>query len=308
MRKYLLAAVAAAAIAGPASARDHSVYVGLDAGIMFPDNQRVDGSIDFTAPPDGVTDLATNDVGRVRWKAGYDVDLIGGYDFGMFRLEGELGYKHARAKDVTVEENFVVAFNSGAGTLFTQDDFDLGGKASVLSGMVNALLDFGGDDSVGGYIGGGVGYAHVRAFTDSDSSFAWQLIAGVYVPLSPNFDIGLKYRYFNTGKLHLTDVDAFTAGAGPCGPVGAPSPCSGGTATFSINDKWRSHSILASLVYNFYTPPAPPPPPAVEVPPPPPPPPATQTCPDGSVILATDTCPAPPPPPPPPEPAPERGQ
>ena len=49
------------------------------------------------------------------------------------------------------------------------------------------------------------------------------------------------------------------------------------------------------------TPPAPPPPP------PPPPPPATQTCPDGAVILATDTCPVPPPPPPPPAPAPERG-
>jgi len=31
----------------------------------------------------------------------------------------------------------------------------------------------------------------------------------------------------------------------------------------------------------------------------PPPAPATQTCPDGSVILATDTCAAPPPPPPP---------
>jgi hypothetical protein len=55
---------------------------------------------------------------------------------------------------------------------------------------------------------------------------------------------------------------------------------------------------------------APPAPPVVEVvppPPPPPPPPATQTCPDGSVILATATCPAPPPPPPPPPPAPERG-
>jgi outer membrane receptor protein involved in Fe transport len=42
-------------------------------------------------------------------------------------------------------------------------------------------------------------------------------------------------------------------------------------------------------------------------PPPPPPPPATQTCADGSVILATETCPVPPPPPPPPPPAPERG-
>jgi iron complex outermembrane receptor protein len=42
-------------------------------------------------------------------------------------------------------------------------------------------------------------------------------------------------------------------------------------------------------------------------PPPPPPPPATQTCADGSVILATEACPVPPPPPPPPPPSPERG-
>jgi iron complex outermembrane receptor protein len=51
---------------------------------------------------------------------------------------------------------------------------------------------------------------------------------------------------------------------------------------------------------------APPPPP----PPLPPPPPATQTCPDGSVVDATATCPVPPPPAPPPPPpaaAPERG-
>jgi outer membrane receptor protein involved in Fe transport len=46
---------------------------------------------------------------------------------------------------------------------------------------------------------------------------------------------------------------------------------------------------------------------AAPPPPPPPPPPATQTCADGSVILATEVCPAPPPPPPPPPPAPERG-
>jgi len=52
--------------------------------------------------------------------------------------------------------------------------------------------------------------------------------------------------------------------------------------------------------------------PVVLAPPPPPPPepvaPATQTCPDGSVILATDICPQPVfVPPPPPEPIPERG-
>ena len=48
----------------------------------------------------------------------------------------------------------------------------------------------------------------------------------------------------------------------------------------------------------YVAPPAPPPPPEA---------PATQTCADGSVILATAACPVPPPPPPPPAPAPERG-
>jgi iron complex outermembrane recepter protein len=65
----------------------------------------------------------------------------------------------------------------------------------------------------------------------------------------------------------------------------------------------RRWMLGASYKFGASAPPPPPPPPA---PPPPPPPaaPATQTCPDGAVILATDTCPAPPPPPPP---APERG-
>lgn len=48
--------------------------------------------------------------------------------------------------------------------------------------------------------------------------------------------------------------------------------------------------------------PPPPPPPVL-----PPPPPETQTCPDGTVIAMTATCPVPPPPPPPPAAKPERG-
>ena len=94
-------------------------------------------------------------------------------------------------------------------------------------------------------------------------------------------DVGLKYRYFQTGNLDFGEDD------------------------FDVDGKWKSHSLLASLIFNFGAPVPPPPPPVVEAPPPPPP--ATQTCPDGSVILATDVCPAPPPPPPPPPPAPERG-
>lgn len=62
---------------------------------------------------------------------------------------------------------------------------------------------------------------------------------------------------------------------------------------------------MLGATYKFGAGAPPPPPPAPPLPPPPPPAPATQTCPDGSVILATAACPTPPPPPPPA--APERG-
>jgi len=222
MRIYLLAAVAAAAIATPALAKDNSPYVGVEGGVMFPRNQDVFGAIDFTTPPDGVSDFAASDVGELKFKTGYDVDLIGGYDFGMFRLEGELGYKRAKAKSVSLDDNFVTAFNAGAGTLFTSGDFDLGGHVSVLSGMVNALVDFGGNGGIGGYFGAGGGYARVKEFGESDSGFAWQLLAGIYAPVSDNIDIGLKYRYFRSSKLNIQDSAALPAGAGPSTPGGPP--------------------------------------------------------------------------------------
>ena len=162
--------------------------------------------------------------------------------------------------------------------------------------MVNGLLDFGGNGGVGAYAGGGFGRARVKELGDSDSAWAWQLLAGVYMPVSDNIDVGLKYRYFRTGRLNFNDDVAFTG-------VGAGS---GGVAAFDTSGHFSSHSLLASLVFNFGAPAAAPAPPLAP-PPPPPAAPATQTCPDGSVILATSSCPVPPPPPPPPPPA-ERGE
>jgi iron complex outermembrane receptor protein len=79
------------------------------------------------------------------------------------------------------------------------------------------------------------------------------------------------------------------------------------------SDSWLKYQtygrrFLAGATFKFGERAAPPPPPPPAPPPPPPPAaPATQTCADGTVILATDACPVPPPPPAPPPPAPERG-
>ena len=178
MRKLLLGSAAAMVIvATPAVAKDGSGYFGGDIGIAWPKNQHVDGEINFTSSL--VPDVPFGDVGDIDMKSGLDADLIGGYDFGMFRLEGEIGYKHGRIDQLDVTDDLLDAINDAAETTFTEDDFDIDNKTNVWSGMINGWLDFGGNDGVGGGIGGGVGYASVHQFGDSHGTFAWQLLAQV---------------------------------------------------------------------------------------------------------------------------------
>ena len=82
---------------------------------------------------------------------GYDIDAIAGYDFGMLRLEGELGYKHAGVNEVRLNSRL-----SGAGPL---SNFDANGSSHALSLMINMLLDFGNEDGLSGYVGPGIGIA-----------------------------------------------------------------------------------------------------------------------------------------------------
>lgn len=287
MRKYLLAAVAVAAISSPALARDGSAYIGLEGGAIAARDTKMDLTVD-----DGTTVTGYDNAFRLDYKTGYDVDAILGYDFGMIRAEGEIGYKRVKIDEVRVSNALLTDLGADVGGPVDVDDFDLSNRVSVLSGMVNVLFDIGDDSGFGFYAGGGAGRARVKVFGDKDNAWAWQLIAGVRTAVSENVDVGLKYRYFNTGNLNFGgDFDAGAAGI----------------YGLDADGKFRSHSLLASLTFNFggraaVAEPAPPPPP------PPPAPPATQICPDGSEIPATSYCPAPPPPPPPP-PAPtgERG-
>jgi OmpA-OmpF porin, OOP family len=267
MTKYLLVAASIAAIAAPATARDGSPYVGIEGGILFP----ADTDVGVRADGEQLDDLF-----RIKYKRGFDVDVIAGYDFGLVRAEAELGWKRAKLDEVLFRD-------------FEEDELEIeNDRASVLSLMGNVLLDLG-DRSFGAYVGGGFGRARVNLFGEKDDAWAWQLIAGARTAISPNIDLGLKYRYFNTARLEFADrndpdLDLLATG------------------------RFRSHSLLASLIFNFggqaparVVPAAPPPPP------PAPPRTATRTCPDGTVVLASEPCPIPPPSPPPPSPRPERG-
>ena len=230
MRKLAIAMVlASTALAGPAIARDKAWYIGVEGGAMIVE--------DMSYKLRGTNTEAM----RVDSATGFDVDGIIGYDFGMFRLEAEVGYKRSEADKLRNSVPF-------GGTAIGSYDATVSGRTSALSFMVNGLLDFGQDDGISGYVGGGVGVARIKAVAitvfprtvieDSDTGFAYQAIAGVRFPITTNIDLGLKYRFFNAEGVNVTARNG----------VG-------------LDTRYRSHSLLASLVYNFGEPAAPPPPP-----------------------------------------------
>ena len=95
----------------------------------------------------------------------------------MFRVEGELGYKHAKVKDFNTDIDFFQGVNSGSGNSFARtDDIGFSRKVSVLSGMINGMFEFGDDAGWSGFAGGGLGYARFKELGDSDSTPAWQAI------------------------------------------------------------------------------------------------------------------------------------
>ena len=237
MRKLIIAAaLVSAGLGTPAVARDGAVYVGVDGGVVKPRHLKLTFINSAVAVPNGE---------RLSQKTGYDVDGVVDYDFGMFRLEGELAYKHARLKDAALSPDAMAALFLGT-TIKTIVPAATG-RSNVLSGMVNGLIDFGPSNGLNGSVGLGAGEARAnyRAglvpssalnFTGQSRAFAWQALAEVRYPISENVDIGLKYRYFQTAKLNF-------------GPF-CETTCT--TALpYRLRGKYTSNSVLASLLFNF---------------------------------------------------------
>jgi len=281
-------------LAAPAAARDGSGYFGAEGGALWAKDLNHGLTIIRTTTPIGTTLIA--DGAQMSFKKlGLDLDLILGYDFGVIRAEGELGYKRASLDEIGLRA-------APGGAVVTSDG---SGNVGVTSAMANVLLDFGDDDGLSFCAEPCAGWARVKmnnivpgtsAFDieGRDSGLALQGIAGIRYAITPQLDVGLKYRYFRSSKLEFGNIiDELNAGG----------------VTYDARSRFRSHSLLFSIIYNFAEPAAPPPPPPPPVPQivTPPAPPATQTCWDGTVVLTTDVCPPQPAAPPPPPPAPVRG-
>lgn len=223
-----ISACALALIAVPAAARDGAWYVGGDFGAMIVE----DTEMDYVIP--GADNAVT-----LNHDYGFDGGLFVGYDLGAFRLEGEVAYKKAEVDEF--ENTIAIPSSSGPHPVGQREAF---GSQSALSFMINGMLDFGDDDGLSGFVGGGAGiarvnFSRVRAFEntgefldDSDTRFAWQIVAGVRTAVSRNVDVSLRYRFFNVGDAHMVAYGNEDVKAG-----------------------MGSHSLLAGLTFNFGAPP-----------------------------------------------------
>jgi OOP family OmpA-OmpF porin len=253
----LLAAMLSLLAPSPAQADTSGWYMGAAGGWSKLDHvDSSNGSFNFTS-------AETN---------GYAVLGFAGYNFGFFRLEGELGYRRHDVKSLTVVNDGGIGGKLGIGSL-TGVSTHPAGHVSAVSLMMNGFFTIVPSWRVSPYIGGGIGPANVTLYKlavagttvaeGSDGRLAGQGIVGLGGKINEQVSLGLDYRYFLT--LDPTFKDA----------SGAP-----------FRSHYRTQNVLLSVVYHFGASPRPravapdplpvaPPAPVVAaapVPPPPPPP------------------------------------
>ena len=143
--------------------------------------------IDMSEP--GITATVESDPGLA-------LGVAAGYNFGMFRLEGEIGYQKNDFDKVRICAGGLCASGSATGDI-TNTYF-----------LVNGYFDFVNSTRFTPYISAGIGMAKievndfsvlgVRIGSEDDTVFAYQVGVGVGFAVTGNVTIDLKYRYFAT--------------------------------------------------------------------------------------------------------------
>ena len=176
-----------------------SVVVGLFMLLILP-------AVSFSAGPGwyisgqfGLAFLTDSDIsgwserGTLEFDTGFATGFAGGYNFGMFRLEGEMEYQYNDIDKV-----------SGGG--------DSDGYVTALSSLANGYFDFVNKTPFTPFITAGIGIARIEANDigedGDDMVFAYQVGFGVAYAINKNMSIDLKYRYFATEDPNFNGVDA----------------------------------------------------------------------------------------------------
>lgn len=200
MKKALsLLAVFLVAVMWSASGFSADKYVSGNIGIVWLQDVTFDPAYEYVIPYPSVD--ADFDSG---------ITLLGafGCDYGSYRVEGELGYQSGDLNNITID---------GVALPVSME-----GDLKVLSLLANGYydIDLGGVELYGT---AGVGVARVSFddisygllgspdYTEHATTFAYQVGAGLALPVADDVMIDARYRYFSTTEFTLDDVGIFDA-------------------------------------------------------------------------------------------------
>jgi len=225
MKRSLGICIAAGLLALPAygfAEQDgKGAYISYHLTVSIPDKVNVTGQ---SAVGAGTT------ADRLTLDSSAGSTIAGGYDFGLLRLEGEMGFRRSKVKSVS---------RSGSG------QYDTDGNLNVFSTMANGYLDLHNNSSFTPYLVGGVGFAVLGLeniygtntstgtvskmyHSNEDAVFAYQAGVGLDYTINRHFSVDVGYRYFGTGK----------------GSLDKDYPKATGL-------KYTSHDIVAGVKYTF---------------------------------------------------------
>ena len=176
-----LSSVACAAVGRP--------YLSINAGVAIPEDS------DSNMDDQSVT---------IESDTGLALTGAWGYDFGSFRLEGELSYQKNDLDKVLIHE-FGLAANAS-------------GDTTSLAGMINGYFQFLNPSPFTPFLTAGIGYAKVEVNDfavlgehlggDDGTSVAYQVGAGCSYAVNPMMSVDVQYRYANVPDLQL-DLEGY---------------------------------------------------------------------------------------------------
>ncbi|MEE9904454.1 MAG: outer membrane beta-barrel protein [Chlorobium sp.] len=207
--KKTLSLLAVFAVAGmmsaPAQAADH--YISGMAGMSW--------FQDYTANESNDWSVGREELG-MKFDGGLSLAGAIGCDYGSTRLEAEVGYQSGDLKSGSFTQRWARQESVGEDI----DTADLTGDMSVLTLMGNGYydIDLGGVDL---YVFAGVGIAQVSLddvaevweggeeddynWNVAETTLAYQLGAGLAIPISDGVMLDARYRYFATTDFTMSD-------------------------------------------------------------------------------------------------------
>ncbi len=257
LNRYLMAgaAIASLSVVTSNTADAAQAYAGLFGGLNLLQNPGLKGH-SHTYTTTALT-LSSYQSADMSFKTGYVVGGNFGIDWGSgLRTEIELA---ARGNTSKSHAHLVTNYQYGYyGTIgpYTYWSTDTQVPAHVhlraYSVMANVWYDFQTDMGFTPYIGGGIGLAQIQidgslgrpdfanldgALTiinlheKNDTTFAWQVGAGISVPITDGIKASLDYRYFSAHAAKLKLEPGFQGG--------------------NVNADFDSHDIMIGLRFNL---------------------------------------------------------